>query len=62
MTRKIFPKVKFPRKQSDSVVIAFDDEERAELLHLYNKGIQNNLNPKSLKILDEKATKNFIII
>lgn len=54
---KIFPKVKFPRKQSDSVVIAFDDEERAELLHLYNKGIQNNLNPKSLKILDEKATK-----
>ncbi|QJB71341.1 type 2 glycerol-3-phosphate oxidase [Mycoplasma sp. 1654_15] len=54
---KIFTKIKFPRKQADSVVIAFDEQEKAELQHLYNKGIQNNLNPKALKILDEKATK-----
>ncbi len=48
-----FKKFNFPYRKIDSLVIAFNNEEKALLHDLYNCGIANGLAPSELTIIDQ---------
>lgn len=52
---KIFPHLKFPRKQIDSLVIGFNDKEMEHIAMLYKRGLINGLNPADMKILNKQT-------
>ena len=55
--KDIFPYLSFPRKKVDSLVIALQEEEVKEVEILYKRGIDNGVDPNTLKILDYVSLK-----
>lgn len=53
--KSVFPYLKFPRQQIDSLVVAFNHEEMQHIHMLYNRGITNGVKASDMKILDQKA-------
>ncbi len=50
---EIFKDLDFPRKQVNSLVVSFDKEEHAEIEKLYQRGLDNGVEPEHLKVLDK---------
>ena len=50
---KIFNDLVFPRKQVDSLVIAFSPEEMEHIHMLYQRGLTNGVKPECLKVLSK---------
>ncbi|WP_025755607.1 type 2 glycerol-3-phosphate oxidase [Mycoplasmopsis cricetuli] len=53
--QKWFKHLQFPRLKIDSMILAFDNNEEMKHVHmLYQRGIQNKLNPNDLQILSKE--------
>ena len=49
-----FKNLDFPWAKTDSLVLAFNEEENAEIQKLYQRGIKNGVDSKNLSILTKK--------